>query len=254
MTFHDMGHRSFFTTPFLNRLVGTFVGVCVLSPFSYWADGHAYHHAHSNDLDYDQHSQTAPFTVAQYMAFPAWKRAAYRVICIPMILMGAMGPFALCILQPFGAYVAAEWAVQLTFWGFLHYFGLLHRLFLGFSLAAIVGVLLFHLQHTFETTHRCRGKSHYENGLFGSSYLHVPWFLRYFTASIEVHHIHHLSAQVPLYKLQRCHDEAPEGMFDCVRRMTFSDGLESMKYVLYDEELDRLVTFAEVDAKINKVA
>ena len=45
--------------------------------------------------------------------------------------------------------------------------------------------------------------------LRGSSYLKLPQPLQFFTGNIGLHHVHHLSAKVPNYNLQRAHDENP---------------------------------------------
>ena len=37
-------------------------------------------------------------------------------------------------------------------------------------------------------------------------------------------------------------------MFKSVKRITVWEGLESLKYTLYDEEKDRLISFEEYDA------
>lgn len=42
--------------------------------------------------------------------------------------------------------------------------------------------------------------SRFENGMKGSSYLIVPECLKFFTASIEYHNVHHLNTRVPLYR------------------------------------------------------
>ena len=41
----------------------------------------------------------------------------------------------------------------------------------------------------------------------GSSYLKLPQPFQFFTGNIGLHHVHHLSARVPNYNLQRAHDE-----------------------------------------------
>jgi omega-6 fatty acid desaturase (delta-12 desaturase) len=110
-----------------------------------------------------------------------------------------------------------------------------------------IGLILFHSQHTFDSAKRKKGITHFESAMYGASFLQVPEYLKWVTGSIEYHHIHHLSVAVPLYNLRPCHDEAPPGMFDDVKRITFWEGLESLKYTLYDEEQDRLISFDEYE-------
>ena len=45
--------------------------------------------------------------------------------------------------------------------------------------------------------------------LRGSSYLKLPKLLQFFSGNIGVHYVHHLSARIPNYNLQRAHDENP---------------------------------------------
>ena len=46
--------------------------------------------------------------------------------------------------------------------------------------------------------------------------------LQFFTGNIGLHHVHHLSARIPNYNLQRAHDE--ERVFDYVPTLTLEMG------------------------------
>ena len=80
----------------------------------------------------------------------------------------------------------------------------------------------------------------------GSSYLKLPGVLQFFSGNIGLHHVHHLSARIPNYNLQRAHDENP--VFHDVPILTLWDGLRSVRLKLWDEERGRMVTFAEARA------
>ena len=67
--------------------------------------------------------------------------------------------------------------------------------------------------------------------------------LQFFSGNIGLHHVHHLSAKVPNYNLQRAHDENP--IFHDVPTLSLWDGLRAVRLKLWDEERRRLVTFAE---------
>lgn len=68
------------------------------------------------------------------------------------------------------------------------------------------GQLLFHLQHTFEGSYKSRQAYYcsYVNAMRGCSYIPLPECLKFFTAGIEYHHIHHLNTRVPCYKVSLC--------------------------------------------------
>ena len=91
-------------------------------------------------------------------------------------------------------------------------------------LAASIGVWLFYVQHQFEDTFWAHdeGWNFHEAALQGSSHYDLPRVLRWFTANIGVHHVHHLSSRIPYYRLparaarspaarrRRAADAAPE--------------------------------------------
>lgn len=245
---HDTAHGSTFNARWMNNLLGTLVGPCTMSPYNYWQWGHDYHHDHSNDLDFQQWSQSAPLTVSEFKSWPAWQRAAYRFFNIPIVMISTVAPLAMAMLQPLSADRALDWAVQLSLWGVLAWYGQLARLLATMGLGACLGVFMFHLQHTYAECVREVGRDYWANGYHGSSLLLVPRWLRFFTAGIEYHHIHHLNAKVPWYNLARCHDEAPPGMWDGIKTISFAEGWAALRLTMFDAARGRLITFAELDA------
>lgn len=81
------------------------------------------------------------------------------------------------------------------------------------TLAASAGVWLFYVQHQFEDTYWQSGEdwSYADAALQGSSYLKLPKVLQFFTGNIGLHHVHHLSARIPNYNLQRA-PRRPSGL------------------------------------------
>ncbi len=112
-------------------------------------------------------------------------------------------------------------------------------------LAGSAGIWLFYVQHQFEDAYWESGEgwSYADAALRGSSYLKLPKILQFFSGNIGLHHVHHLSARIPNYNLQRAHDENP--IFHDVPVLSFRDGLRAVRFKLWDEERARLVTFAE---------
>ncbi|HKJ03606.1 MAG TPA: fatty acid desaturase [Longimicrobiales bacterium] len=85
---------------------------------------------------------------------------------------------------------------------------------------------------------------YYDASLLGSSYLKVPAPLQWITANIGVHHVHHMSARMPNYKLQKVHDENPE--FQVVTKVTMKDTWKLINLALWDEERRRLIRFRDL--------
>jgi len=82
---------------------------------------------------------------------------------------------------------------------------------LGLAYGVMFGFMMFHWQHEVNNAYWVPNTEYneIEAGLLGSTYLLVPWYLKWSTLGIEYHHIHHLTTRIPSYKLQMCHEEAP---------------------------------------------
>ena len=112
-------------------------------------------------------------------------------------------------------------------------------------LAGSAGVFLFFVQHQFEDAYWESSDewSYADAALQGSSYLKLPKVLQFFTGNIGVHHVHHLSARIPNYNLQRAHDANP--IFHEVPTLSLWDGIRTVRLKLWDEDRGRLVTWAQ---------
>src|SRR5207342_2195005 len=112
-------------------------------------------------------------------------------------------------------------------------------------LAGTAGVWLFYVQHQFEDVYWESGESwgYADAALRGSSYLKLPQPFQFFTGNIGLHHVHHLSARVPNYYLQRAHDGCP--IFHDVPVLSMWDGLKATRLKLWDEDSQRLMTWAQ---------
>jgi len=113
-------------------------------------------------------------------------------------------------------------------------------------LAASIGVWLFYVQHQFENTYWADNPSwtFHDAALHGSSYYDLPHLLRWFTANIGLHHVHHLSSRIPYYRLPRVLRDHPE--LKDVGRLTLFQSLSCVRLMLWDEECRRLVSLREL--------
>jgi len=258
IVFHDCAHGSFLPSKRANRVVGVFTGLLVYSPFEAWRHDHAVHHATAGDLDRRGVGDLPTLTVAEYEAMTPVRRLGYRLFRNPLVMFGIGPAFALVVaprLVPRSARprirhsimltnVALVVTVALTCWlvGWQEY---LIVQWPAALLSAAAGVWLFYVQHQFEDAYweSTEGWSYADAALRGSSYLKLPRVLRFFTGNIGLHHVHHLSARIPNYNLQRAHDE--NTIFHDVPTLSLWDGLRAVRLKLYDEDRGRLVTFAE---------
>jgi omega-6 fatty acid desaturase (delta-12 desaturase) len=84
--------------------------------------------------------------------------------------------------------------------------------------------------------------------LHGSSHYDLPLLLRWFTANIGIHHVHHLHSRIPYYRLPRVLRDHPE--LRNIGRLTLLESFRCVRLVLWDEMQRRLVSFREAKASI----
>jgi acyl-lipid omega-6 desaturase (Delta-12 desaturase) len=259
---HDCGHRSFFRHHLINDWVGRVIGVLTLTPYDFWRRSHSFHHASSGNLDQRGIGDIDTLTVREFLALPRWRQLLYRLYRHPIVMFG-IGPAYLFILRyrfPLGlkpswglwlstmatnVAIAALVAVMIWLVGVGPF--LLVQLPITL-IAASIGVWLFYVQHQFEDTFWARdsGWSFHEAALHGSSHYVLPSVLRWFTANIGVHHVHHLSSRIPYYRLPQVLRDHPQ--LAAVGRLTLLQSLQCVRMVLWDERERRLVAFREMHA------
>lgn len=256
---HDCGHASFFRSPQANAWTGRIIGVLTATPYDYWRRTHAIHHATSGNLDRRTLGAVETLTVEEYRAKPWIQRVGYRLYRHPLVMFG-LGPCYMFVLQhraPIG--LMREKRAWLSVLGNNLGLALLvvpQLLLAGVAatlavhlaivvIAASIGVWLFYVQHQFEGAwwSRNEGWSLHEAALHGSSHLHLPPVLRWFTANIGAHHVHHLGSKIPFYRLPRVMDDHPA--LKTMSRITLMDGFRAVRLSLWDEAAGRLVSFRE---------
>ena len=258
---HDCGHGAFFPRRSANDWAGRCLGVLTLTPYACWARSHALHHASAGNLDARGFGDVDTLTVREFRSRSRLGRALYRMYRHPLVLFG-LGPAYLFLLRhrlPIGLMSAGSryWlsaigtnvVLALLLGVLISQFGLAAVLLVqlpALLIAASVGVWLFYVQHQFEEGHWEReGQwSFHEAALQGSSHLELPPVLRWFTANIGAHHIHHLASRVPYYRLPEVLRDRPELVG--VNRLTIRDTFRTFGLALWDEDQKRLVPFAAV--------
>ena len=126
----------------------------------------------------------------------------------------------------------SAWAIMCWYCGTLLFFTIY---VLTVSIAGGLGIVLFTVQHNFEHSYAtgCERWDYDAGAIEGTSFLVLPRWLNFFTANIGYHHIHHLSASIPSYRLVQCHNEY-QHLFPSVTRVKLSEVCGAMKCILWD--------------------
>ena len=260
---HDCGHGAFFRGRAANDWLGRVLGVLTLTPYEYWRRSHAVHHASTSNLDARGVGDVDTLTVAEFRALGRTRRFLYRVYRHPLVLFG-LGPAYLFLLRhrlpigmmrkgwrpwlsAMGTNAAIAAIAGLLIWAIgLELFLLVHLPII--LIAATLGVWFFYVQHQFEETLWEPGEdwSFHAAALHGSSHYDLPPVLRWLTANVGIHHVHHLAGRIPFYRLPEVLREVPA--LAATGRLTLRESFQAVRLVLWDEKKRRLVSFAAAQA------
>ena len=260
MVQHDCGHGVMFSSRKANDWTGRVIGVFTLTPYDYWREAHAQHHAGSGNLDRRGVGDIDTLTVAEYLRLGRIGRLKYRLYRHPLVMF-ALGPIYLFVfrhrlppgafdakLRPLKSIMATNLGIVVLAVALAYVFGLPALLFIELPmviLAAALGVWLFFVQHQFEHTYWERDGvwTHRDGALQGSSFYDLPGPLMWLTGNIGIHHVHHLASRIPYYRLPKVLSDFPE--LKNIGRIGFRESLACVKLTLWDEDRKLLIPFSD---------
>ncbi len=205
-------------------------------------------------------------TTEEYLKRKWFGRAAYRLTRNSIFLFGVaqIDTFYLQNRLPLGfmrsgwLYWASAMGINVAIAGLLALvfwaggFEVLAYVFLPTMIvASSLGIWHFYIQHQFEHTTWDREESwKLQNAAFyGSSHYALPDILRWFSAIIGVHHVHHLASRIPFYRLNEVLRDHSE-LENC-QRITLYESFHCARLHLWDEKSQRLLTFSEALSNVN---
>jgi len=254
--FHDCVHGSLFPVQGVNTFVGHTLGVLLFTPFDDWRFSHLKHHASYADLDARGFGDIWTMTRTEYEKASKINRIAYRLYRNPLILFGLGAVFSFLLrfrLPARGSKRKARASVLFTnlviiavIMAATQTIGLRTYILIQLPVvwfAGIMGIWLFYVQHQFEGVYWAR-RSDWDAlraAIEGSSFYALPTGLRWFSANIGYHHVHHLNSRIPNYRLKQCCDSVPVLREKPV--LTIRRSLSAIHLKLWDEERKVMIGF-----------
>jgi omega-6 fatty acid desaturase (delta-12 desaturase) len=238
------------------------IGVLVLTPPRSWRHSHNFHHAHVGKIEGSETGSFPIMTTDAWRQATRWQRLIYRVNRHPLTIVLAYWTvfvFSVCLLSLFAnprrfwdsalalgvhaGVVAALWTqcgpavVAFAYW-------------VPLLFAAAVGAYLFYAQHNFEGVRILpAGQWNFvQASLVSCSFLRLGPVMRYFTANISYHHVHHLNPLVPWYRLPEAMAAIPELQRPGTTSLAPRDVRACLRLKLWDERGQRMVGWREARA------
>jgi omega-6 fatty acid desaturase (delta-12 desaturase) len=254
--YHDFQHRAILHKSIVAKAFMWCFGVFSLSPPSYWIYSHNHHHKNNARQFGVAIGSFDVMTTHDFAEASPWARAHYVVARHPLtIALGYLTVFLfnMC-LRPWllnpkkHADAAVALALHAALVAGLAYYDLATLLFtvtLPFLLAMALGSYLFYAQHNYPSV-KLRDRtdwSHVHAALHSSSFIRMGRLMRWFTGNIGYHHIHHLNARIPFYRLPEAMAGLTELQSPGATSLHWRDVIACLRLKLWDREQDRLVSF-----------
>lgn len=213
--YHDHLHGSLLAESPLARVVMWSLGIHMLFCRSAWKETHNFHHKSNGKIEWASIGSYPVMSPVQLGQADAATRRKYLRTRHPLAIVFGyffVGIKGFCI-DAYRRNPKRHWGGPLAL--AIHVAGAVTlALTIGPWLAVLLWVLpvfvnhgvssyLFYAQHNFpETRFYPRGEWDYTDAaLHGSSFMEMNVVMRWLTANIGYHHVHHLNAKIPFYRL-----------------------------------------------------
>lgn len=253
--YHDHQHKAILQGSWFANAVMTLWGLFILAPTSIWKRSHDHHHKHNSKLYTSSIGSYPIVTREKYLSMGRSERFWYDFTRHPLtIAFGYIFVFiyGMCV-RSFMNNREKHWDSLLAI--VLHVvMGTTIVLFLGwtsfglgFILPAIIalglGAYLFYAQHNFPTaTFADKDGWSYVNAALGSSsYMKMSPVMHWFTGNIGYHHIHHLNARIPFYRLPEAYAAIPELQQAKTTSLMPAEIARCLRLKVWDPDLGRMV-------------
>lgn len=264
--YHDVMHGAIFrgrgSIAKIGRACMRVYGVLVLTPPNTWRQTHNYHHAHTAKIVGSHVGSYPVMTVQMYRNAKPAQRFMYRLVRNPITMLlgyATIFIYGMCI-HPFLRNPRKNWdsalslvvhaALAITLIRVLSFTDYALVSLIPLTVAFALGSYLFYAQHNFPGIElQPREDWEYTRAaLHSSSYLRHGAVVSWLTGNIGYHHVHHLNAAIPFYRLPTAMATIPELQHPHETSLWPRDVVACLRLALWDPNAQRMVGYREAAA------
>lgn len=261
---HDAAHGAYLRRQPRKRAFLSFLSNAMLSPPAMWKEGHTEHHRRQGIYDAGIAGEYPVWTVDCWREAGLVRRSLYRISRAPativagyftiFLCMSCVAPLLVsprrnrpCLIALLTHFGTAAIVILLAGWG-----AALTAIFLPMILAAALGAYLIYAQHN--APGLVYADEHERNALHSAvrstTFFRMNRAMRWITANIGFHNIHHAAPKIPFYRLPAAYAALPEWSSILVQTSwSWMDVRAAFAANLYDPRRQRMVTFAEASRR-----
>jgi omega-6 fatty acid desaturase (delta-12 desaturase) len=254
--YHDYLHGTILQDSWVAFIVMRAFGIFSLNPPSVWKRSHNHHHQHNSKTS-GSGIGSFPLMTTEVYAKSSWKvRFNYAMARHPLIMVFGyltMFLYGMCLrplfLNPRVHFDAAIYLIlHLSLIAVLAFLApdlLLFAVLIPLMMASAIGSYLFYAQHNFPGVKLKFGSdwNYVSAALESSSFIRMNPVLHWFTGNIGFHHVHHLNAHIPFYRLPEAMVALEELQSPKMTYLTPVSIYRCLRLKLWDMQKDCMVNF-----------
>ena len=253
--YHDQQHHAILPRSFLAEILMRVVGILMLSASSVWRSSHNHHHNHNSKLRGSHIGSFPIMTKEHFLRTTPGKRFWYLFARHPLtILFGyfTVFIFGMCVTpflnNPRKHYdcllaLLLHIAIGVVLYVSYGWQAVILTQTLPHLLTYAIGSYLFSAQHNFPGVSFTdnAGWTYEKAALESSSFMRTSRLMAWFSANIGYHHVHHLNARIPFYRLPEVMHELPELQNAKTTSFHPIEVLRCLRLKVWDTETQRMV-------------
>lgn len=258
--YHDHQHGAILGKSIVANIIMKIFGFYILAPTSIWKRSHDYHHKNNSKLFSASIGSYPIMTKQKFLSASKKDQRRYLVTRHPLVILAgyfSMFIVGMCI-NSFNSNPKKH--IDSLFAIIVHFsiavvlaiaFGWMVLVFtwlLPLMIAHAIGAYLFYVQHNFPgvTFKDNADWSYDEAAMKSSSYLKMNKVMEWFTGNIGYHHIHHLNAKIPFYRLPETLKSIPELQKAKTTSFKIKDVVQCLRLKVWDPESNRMLALSEL--------
>jgi len=258
--YHDFQHYTILHSSKIANAIMVVFGIYMLAPASIWKRSHDHHHKHNSKLFSADIGSYPIVTKEKFLTLNRQEKRMYLSIRHPLtMLFGYITMFILGMsLRSFLSSPKRHYdsliALILHLIGsvlvfyFFGWQGWLLGVVIPLFIACGLGAYLFYAQHNFPGVYFAdkNGWTYETAALESSSYMKMNSVMEWFTANIGYHHIHHLNARIPFYRLKEVMKDFPELQHPKITSLKIKDIIACLRLKVWDAKNSEMISLEKV--------
>lgn len=259
--YHDFQHGAILSRSMLANVLMKTIGLLTLTPSSIWNESHEHHHTTNSKFSTFVLGSFPTISATTYSRLSRPAKLKYQIMRHPLMIAFAYVPIFLVsfCLWPFfenprkywdcGLAAVTHAIIASSLWVAGGWPSVVYTLLIPSTVTFCLGGYIFYAQHNFPAVILAEDDTwdYFDAALNSSSFIQMNRVMRWFTANIGYHHIHHVNSRIPFYRLPDVMDAFCEFQRPRTTSLNAIEIYRCLRLKLWDPEKGRMISMKEFE-------